>query len=448
MYITALAFSPDGKTLASAAGFGASDIRLWNVATGRQIGRLEGHAGSAFDLLFWPDGRRLASASIDQTIRIWDLPSQTCLDVLRGHRNEVWRLALLPDKRTLVSGAKDGVLCLWDTSVTHPRRQYVTWSDPIWTWCFTPEDRAILTLDFQGQVARWSGVDFRAKEALLEVGQMPASIRHVYNLFSPDGRLLACGSDEGTLSVWDLSRSGLWRRFEPGAGPVVPLCFLASGSRLVGATEGDGRLVEWDLETNREVQSWPAPPRFVLIFNATAHSPVEEIVIATGIHGDIGARDLGRQSTMPLDLDVLEAADLAFDRSGRWLAAASCLGYARVWDTETWQEEVTLGGFLNAVTSVAFSSDGSRLIAGAAAANEALKIWSTDGWQEVLTLEAEGHLFNQARISPDGHAVGVVTQLGRLYVWQAPTWDEIAVAEAEQNVKRVQGPVSSKHFSQ
>ena len=72
-FVTALAFSPDGKTLASAAGFGESDIRLWEVATGSEIGRLEGHHSWVGSLVFWPDGKKLASCSADQTIRVWDL---------------------------------------------------------------------------------------------------------------------------------------------------------------------------------------------------------------------------------------------------------------------------------------------------------------------------------------------------------------------------------------
>ena len=72
-YLTALAFSPDGKTLASAAGYGESDIRLWDVATGKEIGRLEGHKAWVGSLVFWPDGKKLASSSADQTIRTWDV---------------------------------------------------------------------------------------------------------------------------------------------------------------------------------------------------------------------------------------------------------------------------------------------------------------------------------------------------------------------------------------
>ncbi len=168
--LTALAFSPDGKTLASAAGFGESDIRLWDVVTGKEIGLLEGRKTWVGSLVFWPDGKRLASGSADQTIRVWDVSSRKSLDVLRGHRLEVWRLALLPDNETLVSGSKDGVVCVWDTSVTHPRSESVTWPGKIINWHFAPDSRSVVTLDSEGKVARWSGPDFRKKGTLAAVG--------------------------------------------------------------------------------------------------------------------------------------------------------------------------------------------------------------------------------------------------------------------------------------
>jgi WD40 repeat protein len=147
-FVTTLAFSQDGKILASAGGFTASDsdIHLWDAVTGRKIGLLEGHKRWVGSLVFWPDGKKLASGSGDQTIRIWDIAEQRCRDVLRGHRNEVWRLALMPDGRTLVSGCKDGTVCVWDASVTHPRPKSITWTNKIAAWCFTLDGRSVVAL--------------------------------------------------------------------------------------------------------------------------------------------------------------------------------------------------------------------------------------------------------------------------------------------------------------
>ncbi len=422
-FITALAFSPDGKTLASAAGFAESDIRLWDVATGKEIGRLEGHKSWVGSLVFWPDGKKLASSSADQTIRTWDVASRKCLDVMRGHRLEVWRLALLPDNKTLVSGSKDGVVCVWDTSVTHPRRESITWLGHVSDWLFASDSRSVVTLDSEGKVTRWSGSDFQEKEPWLDIGT-----NHVGRSFSPDCRFLAVGSTNGSISVWDVSRRVLWREFKPGDGLVVPQNFLAQGNRLVVWSSADNHFSEWDLEANRGIQSWPAPAHF----REFGLSPDERLGIGIGWEGDISCRNLPGHSTTNLPLDVLEGWSIAFSPDGERFAVSSSLGYARVWRTATWREEATLRGFLNGVLSVAFSPDGKRLATGGSSPDDAVKLWDVDSWQELLTLEGAGSQFELTAFSHDGNAIGTLSGDGILRVWQAPSWAEIESAEAKE----------------
>jgi eukaryotic-like serine/threonine-protein kinase len=430
VFITALAFSPDGKTLATAAGFGESDIRLWDVATGKEIGRLQGHTGWVGSLVFWPDGKKLASASGDQTIRTWDIPSRTCTNVLRGHRLEVWRLALLPDNRTLVSGSKDGTVCLWDTSVTHPRREFITWPEKIFAWSFALDSQSILTVNPDGQLARWSGSDFQYKEPLLETGIKGTA--NLDDVFSADGRFLASHSPDGNISVWDVSRRALSLAFKPATGRTFPQTFLAQGSRLVIWSEADNRLIEWDLAANRQIQSWAAPAASTNV----GVSPDEQQLVCASLEGDFSVRNLAEQSTKNTHLDILEPSGLwEFAPSGKLVASSSFLGYARVWDTGSWKEVATLGGFRGSVNSVAFSPDGNRLATSEGAQNEAMKLWAVDSWQDVLTLHAEGTLFAAALFSPDGNEIGVVTGEGIPRVWQAPSWDQIAAAETKQKAE-------------
>jgi WD40 repeat protein/serine/threonine protein kinase len=422
-FITALAFSPDGKILATAAGFDESDIRLWDAAAGRELGSLEGHHSWVSSLVFWPDGKKLASSSADQTIRIWDVDSRKCLDVLRGHRQEVWRLALLPDDKTLVSGAKDGAVCFWDTSITHPRQPgfIIPLQEKLYDWCFSPDSQSVLTLGSRG-VARWFGPGFQQQERLPGFGTNFFS-----DAFSQDGRFLAFGFTNGVLQIWDVSRRALSRQWTNTAGVVEAGIFLANGNKLITWSETDNFFHEWDLATGRELSSWRPISESQNIVACTDGEHHMEY----GYDGTIRLKDGANGEDLETNLDFLEGSAAAVSPDDKYLSVSSHLGYARVWDTQTWHEQATLIGFLNSVNSVAFAPDGTRLATGSANAVDAVRLWDVDGWQDVITLEGTGSIFDSCGFSPDGNIIVAGSGDGKLNLWRAPSWDEINATEAK-----------------
>ena len=111
--ITALAFSSDGKMLASG---GYATVRLWNATTGTRGPVLTGYSKSVIALAFSPDGKRLASGSGDNIIRLWDARTLTPGPVLKGHTGSVYTIAFSPDGKTLASGDSGKTVRLWDSA--------------------------------------------------------------------------------------------------------------------------------------------------------------------------------------------------------------------------------------------------------------------------------------------------------------------------------------------
>ncbi len=418
--VWALAFSPDGKILASSEDTPESVIRLWDAASGKEIARTPGHSGGIWDLVFRSDGRILASASGDQTVRLWDLANLANAPparVLRGHRMGVNRLRWLPDNRTLVSGDFGGFIRVWDTTAASPEGPHLAVKSAAgigYPWRFGPDSQSVVVVNRQGGVVRWKGTNFREMEPLLEIGA-----NYLRACLSGDGQRVAAGFTNA-IQVWDLPGRAPLRRISV-SGEYAPCTFLAQGNKLLSWRQPENSLHEWDLTTGQEARSWPAQPGLTRGWDISAD---ERWYFRTASPGPAQLIDLTTGTLTKLDLDLLpNLSDAVLSPDGKHLAACTG-GHVKVWETTTQREVVALRGGIGLV----FSGDGKRL-AVSGSGKGAVTLWSLESFQELLALESPWGFFFAPYFSPDGNVLGAMEALGSLHLWRAPSWAEIEAKE-------------------
>jgi WD40 repeat protein/serine/threonine protein kinase len=426
---TALAFSPDGKYLATGGGYTESAIKLWNVQTHQFIGQLDGHRSWITCLMFLPNGK-LASASADQTVRLWDFQSHQSLGAFRGHQSEVRSLDASPDGRTLASGAKDGTVLLWDVvSITSRPPGWKTVEPqspgPIVGFEISPDSQSIATVQ-NGVVVVYDSATLRpiAKPDL----KLTNSVFQL--LFSPDSRLLAMTDFGGHLAVWNFESQRLITNFSAHEGSAGFLgTYFQRGGKSVLTYGHDGTAKEWDTATWREISHWS------LKKDSKPFNYIESSSTANGLLAFKRDNDSHIQICSVDDLNKCtevvcsgQASSIALSPDGKTLVAACENGTLSSWDTRTLKRQGDLHSVLLGLHSVTFSNDGKRIVAGSNG-REAIKIWDAESREDLATLEGEGSLFRNARVSADGNLIAARNWNRILQVWRAPSWAEIKVSE-------------------
>jgi WD40 repeat protein/tRNA A-37 threonylcarbamoyl transferase component Bud32 len=403
-----VAFSPDGKSIASAYGL---KVQVWDIAKRVCTHSFEGHSQQIVDVAFSPDGGSLASASYDNTVRIWDLRKKEEPRVLKGHTDGVYGVAFSPDGRRLASGSGDTTVKVWDLRHGQDAISLRGHNHQIACVAFSPTEGQLASASIDGSVKLWNPETGEVIKSLVGPRSEVNSLA-----FSGDGKFLASGHWDKNVYVWDLESGSVKYGLAGGhTGRVLAVAFSRDG-RFV-ASGGEDQLIKiWDLSGARKPRTLQGHAQevtgldFSLDGRLLASSSADATIRIWTLDGDqppLVLRGHGKQVT-----------GVAFSPDGSRLASSGFDLAVRLWDPATGENTQTLKGSTDGVHRPAFSPDGRRIAAGDQ--NSAVKVWDLTTGQVTLILKGHRSYVFTVAFSPDGQRLATAGVDETIRVWYAP----------------------------
>jgi WD40 repeat protein len=482
--VLSLAYSPDGKRLASTGSDRA--VRVWEPDTGKESLTLEGHRSDVFQAAFSPDGKTLASADGRGVFKLWDAITGKELLTLRDlqpadvpwpdlvvdgkvmpypEKPQASRLAFLADG-TRLAGAHAGLLVIWDVPggkpvsrfqisagavralAVHPRQAHLlvsagtdrtiqVWDartgqqvrayrghhDTVRDLAFSSGNSGLLASAGEDRSVRLCDV-FAPQEAVVLDAKHS---RVLATAFSPDGRLLASVGLGGGAFLWDQDTARRVRSLQGHSGlPVTAVCFSPDGKRVAAAEEKDAVLIH-DVATGEVALRVPAHPDGLIW--SVAYSPDGKRLATSG--GLIGRNhdvvkiwdaDTGKQ-LVSMAGHKAQCSSVAFSPDGKRVASASHDRTVVIWDASTGKPVRTLTGHTDAVRCVAYRPQGKQLAS--AGYDGIVKVWDEDTGKAVLTLQGHTDRVTGVAYSADGRRLATGSDDTTVRVWDAVSGQEL-----------------------
>jgi len=445
--VRSVAWSPDGKTLASGSDDGT--VKLWDTGSGQLLHSLSGHSDAVWSVAWSPDGKTLATGSRDSTVKLWEVGSSQLLLTLSSHSSYVWSVVWSPDGRTLASGSEDNSVKLWEPGSGHLLRTLSGHSRPVFSVTWSPDGRTLASGSEDYTVKLWEADSGQLRRTLSGHSSYVRSVA-----WSPDGRTLASGSWDKTVKLWEVSSGQLLRTLSGHSSYVQCLAWspdgktLASGSfdntvkfwepasgQLLRTLSGHSSYVvsvAWSSDGktlatgsfDNTVKFWEARSGHVLrtigghsgSVATVAWSPDGKSAATGGGDRTVKLWEAGRGQLLRTFSGHSDTVlSVAWDPDGKKVASGSRDHTVKLWDAGSGQLLGTLIGHATDVTSVAWSPNGKTLASGSW--DPAVKLWDTETGR---LLRTSGHDSDVTSVawSPDGKTLAIGSG-GTVKLWDA-----------------------------
>ncbi|KAF7982955.1 hypothetical protein HWV62_25270 [Athelia sp. TMB] len=454
--VWAVAYSPDGKRIASASE--DETIRVRDTETGEAVGApFKGHTAAIRSIAYSPSGRHIVSGSEDGTVRVWDSEAGEAVRLPFKHSDNVYCVAYSPDGNYIVSGSPDGTVRVWDletgeaaekamegmaVAYSHDGSHVVSgqgWtviisdvmtgevvgvpleghSGQVHCVLYSPDGALIASCSSDHTIRLW---DTETRQVLRVLEGHTHFVQSM--TFSPDGAHLVSASFDKTICVWDVKAGKpVGAPLEGHASAVLSVAYSPEGTHIVSGS-ADGTVRVWDAEAVGFEAAGAALQGSSGAFLSMAYSPDGASIVSGSWEGKIQMWDgnTGQPRPIPIAGHCQEVHGLSYSPDGTRLISGCADGTMQVWDALTGEAVSALAGHTDNVYSVAYSPDGSHIVSG-----------SWDGivrtW-DVKSGEPLGHPFKHRYVwavaySPDGMHIVSGGADNILRIWNIKTSEQV-----------------------